>query len=56
MKYKLRLKQIKIQSSVIPMHMQYALKENNLISQKQLGISQEKFRDMYIFSLRKKMT
>ena len=51
MNYKLTLKQ---NSKLILMHVQYALKANVLMSRKQLGISQEKFLDMIISSLRKK--
>ena len=54
MKYKLRSKQINIKSELILMYVQYALKANILMSRKQLGISQEKFINIYISSLRKK--
>ena len=48
MKYKLRLKQIKIKSKLTLMYVQYALKANILMSRKQLDMSQEKFLDMFI--------
>ena len=43
LKYKLRLKQIKNQSKLILMHVQYMLKTNILTPRKQLGIFLEKF-------------
>ena len=45
-KYNLRSKQIKIESKLIPMHVQYALKTNTLMPRKQL---QEIFRHLYFF-------
>ena len=54
-KYKLISKQIKNQSKLIHMHVQYGLKKGFLELWKQLGISRERFHDMFTFSLKQKV-